>query len=323
MACWIVFRLWKHMHSREQRISSDGGGNTVGRGINIPTCPHIHVCSSSTIYQLITDYYPPQYFTMKLFLPSIVLSSLVCLASTTPEAHDVMDRSLLCPFISFTSAATELPGCCDPLLDVMIWTDVALNVGICCPLGQILDGFDCVPQPPTPPATGVCSGKGVCANSTGVDLGIQFGHCYVLKGLNGYWLGHDSATKYITNGENPAVIFRVCGDTTSCTTSVNDYVSANGTWYMQDQMGDPAGSGWGWIGGAGDLTIQDDGSNALVVGGSTSCWDGICSICITFPPGGAAAPCPLPASQAHLGVAANPNSCQAFYFQEVPCRSQK
>jgi hypothetical protein len=256
---------------------------------------------------------------MKLSLLNLLLSS-ASLAIAAQDVTAVQGRDL-CLGISYTDAVTNQASCCNELLNVLYWVDITKNLGICCPLGQVLQGLLCVPPPP-PPAAGICSGKGVCPHASGTDLGIQYSHCYVLKSINGGWLGHDSDVKYIVNGENPAVIFRICNNPPDCVTAANEYVPVNGTWYMQDQMGSHTSTGWGWIGGTGDLTIQNDPSTALVVGGSSSCWDGQCAVCITFPPGGAAAPCPLNPGQSHLGVSGNPNNCQAFYFQEVPCRSE-
>lgn len=257
---------------------------------------------------------------MKITLPYMLLS-LAYLSKATSEVSSLEERGI-CLGISFTSAATNEVSCCVPLLNVLYWIDISTNLGICCPVGQILSGLDCI-TPPAQPTNTVCSGKGVCPQDYGTDLGIQYSHCYVLKSISNIWLGHDSDVKYIVDGENPAVIFRVCKDAPDCVTSASDYVKVNETWYMQDQMGYHSGTGFAWIGGSGDLSIQEDPANALAVGGSSSCWDGQCAVCITFPPGGAAAPCPLNPGQSHLGLATNPNNCQAFYFQEVPCRSEK
>ncbi|EED17773.1 conserved hypothetical protein [Talaromyces stipitatus ATCC 10500] len=245
-----------------------------------------------------------------LFLPSLVSATPSDL--TTIE----LDKRACTPF---KNPLTNASGCCDIVSAQLFWVDILLGIGVCCPIGQVLEGFNCV----TPSSGGsVCSGKAVCANKTGVDLGIKYGHCYVLLSLNNNYLGHDNALKYVVMGENPGVVFRVCGDTTTCTTSADQYVPVNGTWYMQDQMGDPNGSGFAWLGGAGDLNIVNSTDQALAMGGSSTCFGGNCAICITFPPGGAHAPCPLTPGQSHLGIAANPNSCQNFYWQEVSCRSE-
>ncbi|KAI0010496.1 hypothetical protein F4779DRAFT_577121 [Xylariaceae sp. FL0662B] len=224
--------------------------------------------------------------------------------------------------VSFTSALTGEKLCCDESTKSLFWIDKLLGLGICCALGEILDGLGCV-APPSSPSAGICSGEPVCPSKNGSDIGIQYGHCYVLQSLSGLYLGHDYAAKYEVDGENPGVIFRVCADTDSCNTSVDTYVGLNDTWWMQDQMGDPAGTGFGWLGGSGDLTVQNNATGALVVGGSSTCYGGKCSVCIRFPPGGAHAPCPLNPGQSHLGVSSNPNNCQPFYWQEVGCRSEQ
>jgi hypothetical protein len=246
-----------------------------------------------------------------LLLPSLISA----LPSDLVEVE--LDRKAC---VSFKNPVTKNTGCCDTVTAELFWVDILLGLGVCCPLGQVLDGFNCI----APPSNGsTCTGEPVCPNKTGTDIGIKYSHCYVLLSLNNNYLGHDSGTKYVVNGENPGVVFRVCGDTTDCTTSVDQYVTTNGTWYMQDQLGDPNGSGFAWLGGSGDLSIQNSSSSALIMGGSTTCFGGSCAICISFPPGGAHAPCPLAPGQSHLGIASNPNSCQNFYWQEVPCRSEK
>ncbi|TQV90623.1 hypothetical protein IF1G_10775 [Cordyceps javanica] len=223
----------------------------------------------------------------------------------------------------YTSALTGQKLCCDESLNTLFIVNKLLGLGICCALGSVLEGLSCKtpPLPPSKPAA--CSGGPVCAGKSGVDIGLQYGHCYVLQSVNGLYLGHDYATKYEIDGENPGVVFRVCADTDKgCATRADSLVGVNGTWWMQDQMGDPAGTGFGWLGGSGDLSVQGTPATALEVAGSQLCFGGKCAICIRFPPGGAHAPCPLSPGQSHLGVAANPNSCQPFIWQEVNCRSE-
>ncbi|KAI3331626.1 hypothetical protein HD806DRAFT_477912 [Xylariaceae sp. AK1471] len=268
-------------------------------------------------------------FLLALFpisgLTSAVTQASVTQASVTQasaiqasEPHALQQRAC----IPFTSALTLQPSCCDELTHSLFWTTKLLGLGICCVLGEILDGFHCTAPPPAPSA-GVCSGEAVCPSKSGADLGIKYGHCYVLEALSGLYLGHDYDTKYEVQGENPGVVFRVCGDTTSCNTTIDAVVGANDTWWMQDQMGSPSSTGFGWLGGGGDLSVQDSPSTALVVGGSSVCYGGKCAVCITFPPGGAHAPCPLSPGQSHLGISSNPNNCQSFFWQEVGCRSEK
>lgn len=256
---------------------------------------------------------------MKFFssLSLILLPSLVAAMPSEVAAVELDQRGCT----HFLDPLTKADGCCDLVSAQLFWIDILLDIGVCCPLGQVLDGFKCVAPPSN--STAPCNDKPVCASKSGVDLGIQYGHCYVLQSLTENYLGHDSGVKYVILGENPGVVFRVCGDTKDCTTSADKYVPLNGTWYMQDQFGDPNGSGFGWLGGAGDLSVVNDTSSALIMGGSSTFFGCDCAICISFPPGGAHAPCPLPPGQSHLGIAANPNSCQNFFWHEVPCRSEK
>ncbi|KAK2606475.1 hypothetical protein QQS21_003168 [Conoideocrella luteorostrata] len=231
---------------------------------------------------------------------------------------------------SFTSALTLEKLCCDTSTNSLIFVDKPLGLGICCALGSILEGLKCVPAP-TPEPSPICSGKSVCPQKSGTDLGIKYGHCYALKSLNEQYLGHDSGsdtlagTRYVVDGETPGVVFRVCADKDTCNTSVDKLIGVSDTWWMQDQFGVPTGTGFGWLGKGGgpDLAVAQNSTGALVVGGSSLCFGGKCSICITFPPGGASAPCPLPPGQSHLGVSNNPNHCQVFYWEEVGCRSEK
>ncbi|KAI0111297.1 hypothetical protein GGR51DRAFT_557711 [Nemania sp. FL0031] len=246
------------------------------------------------------------------------ISGLANEATKALEPHSLHQRACT----PFKSALTLAPLCCDEAANSLFWINKLLGLGICCALGEILDGFTCAAPPPAPSA-GVCSGEAVCPRKNGADLGIKYGHCYVLQALSGLYLGHDYDAKYEVQGENPGVVFRVCGDTTACNTTVDAVVGANDTWWMQDQMGDPASTGFGWLGGSGDLSVQDSPSTALVVGGSSVCYGGKCAVCISFPPGGAHAPCPLSPGQSHLGVSPNPNNCQSFFWQEVGCRSEK
>ncbi|KAI0459877.1 hypothetical protein F5B21DRAFT_201046 [Xylaria acuta] len=246
------------------------------------------------------------------------ISGLTSAVTQALEPHALQQRACT----SFTSAITLQLGCCDESSNSLFLVNKLLGLGICCPLGKILDGLTCA-TPPPPPDAGVCSGESVCPKTSGSDLGIKYGHCYVLQALSGLYLGHDYAAKYEVQGENPGVVFRVCGDTTACNTTIDAVVGANDTWWMQDQMGDPTSTGFGWLGGSGDLSAQDSPDTALVVGGSSICFGGKCAVCIRFPPGGAHAPCPLSPGQSHLGVSSNPNNCQSFFWQEVSCRSEK
>ncbi|TGJ79886.1 hypothetical protein E0Z10_g8873 [Xylaria hypoxylon] len=235
-----------------------------------------------------------------------------------PKPHALQQRTCT-PFIS---AMTRLSICCEETTHYITWFNKALRQGICCPNGRILNGFICEVPPPKFNG-GVCTGDFVCPDDRGMDVGIKYGHCYVLQALGGLYIGHDHAAKYEVQGENPGVVFRVCGDTAACNTTPDVFVKLNDSWWMQDQMGNSAGTGFGWLGGSGDLSVQDSPETALTVGGSPICYGGKCAICITFPPGGAHAPKPSSPGQTHLGISSNPNNCQSFFWQEVGCRSEK
>ncbi|RYP66057.1 hypothetical protein DL771_007986 [Monosporascus sp. 5C6A] len=144
-----------------------------------------------------------------------------------------------------------------------------------------------------------------------------------LKNMRGHYLGHDYDARYEVNSENPDVVFHVCGDAGNCASKTNSLVPVTGTWFMQDQMGVPPGTCFGWLGGGDDQSAQGNSTTALVVTGSAACYGGKCAIRISFPPGGGHAPCPLGPGQSHLGVSMNPNSCQPFYWQEVARHTEK
>lgn len=265
---------------------------------------------------------------MKLALPVTTLSLLagIPLAAASPTSdHGIVavDSAIAKRCVNYFPPLSTVQKCCDEALNTLFWIDHVLQIGVCCALGSILDGLSCAPAPPPPKNATICSGEPVCPQQSGKDLGIKYGHCYVLRALSGLYLGHDYATKYEVMGENPGVVFRVCAARGDCTASGDTVVPANGTWYLQDQFGDPNGSGFGWLGGAGDLSVQANSTNALQVAGSSTCYGGKCAVCIRFPPGGAHAPCPLNPGQSHLGLAANPNTCQPFIWEEVACRSEQ
>lgn len=260
-----------------------------------------------------------------LSLPAFSLLARTALAVASPDRGVALDAvsavSKRCT--NYFPPLSTVAQCCDEALNTLFWIDSVLQVGVCCTLGSILEGTSCKPAPPPPSNATICSGEPVCPAKAGADLGIKYGHCYVLRALSGLYLGHDYATKYEVMGENPGVVFRVCAGRGDCTASADKPVpAANGTFYMQDQFGDPNGSGFGWLGGSGDLSVMAKSSDALTVAGSANCYGGKCAVCIRFPPGGAHAPCPLNPGQSHLGIATNPNSCQPFYWEEVPCRSE-
>ncbi|KAK4238466.1 hypothetical protein C8A03DRAFT_15063 [Achaetomium macrosporum] len=263
--------------------------------------------------------------------PSFATLSLLVGTSLAAAGAAEVESSISKRCVNYFPPSSTVQKCCDEAANTLFWINRTLQIGVCCALGSILDGLDCVPAPPPPPpppgqngtTPSICSGEPVCPQQSGRDLGIAYGHCYVLRSLSGLYLGHDYATKYEVMGENPGVVFRVCAAQGDCTSRGGERVPANGTWYLQDQFGDPSGSGFGWLGGSGDLSVQADPASALPVAGSSNCYGGKCAVCIRFPPGGAHAPCPLSPGQSHLGVAANPNSCQPFYWEEVGCRSEQ
>ncbi|KAG8416497.1 hypothetical protein J3458_007080 [Metarhizium acridum] len=159
----------------------------------------------------------------------------------------------------FKYSPTQERLCCDEDANTLFRTSNLLGLGTCCKLASILTGLSCFTAPPPPSNLTVCPGEPVCAVLSGIDMALGYGHCYVLKSVNGLYLGHDYAAKYEVNRENPDVVFLVYGDTDKgCNTHEVHLVGVNDTWWSQDQMGDPNGTGFGWLGGSGDLKVQDN-----------------------------------------------------------------
>lgn len=105
------------------------------------------------------------------------------------------------------------------------------------------------------------------------------------------------------------------------------YVPDDGTWVLQDQLGQRGDNGPGWFGNQSPhmgIAARKDINLAAIFKGEGYCMFGDCAICLRLsgaPDKGLSAPCPMGASaeMAHIGPAANPLNCKAYRFQEIKC----
>ncbi|KAI9836730.1 MAG: hypothetical protein M1837_003262 [Sclerophora amabilis] len=208
-------------------------------------------------------------------------------------------------------------GCCPPNKQHSFHSGT--QKGKCCEPGTQFNGATCE-RPHNPE---VCSGADVCPQSDH-DLGIQYGHCYVMTDIGGNWFGVDHQGVYKVGGENSGTIFRVCKDKTDCSVDISTPVPLQGGFFMQDQMGPANGNGFGWWGdNTPHMAVQQTSDNAAHLSGDSTCYNGKCAICLNLVDGGLSSPCEMPRGTAHVGRNANPNTCKSFHFQEVKCRQEK
>lgn len=121
------------------------------------------------------------------------------------------------------------------------------------------------------------------------------------------------------------MIFQVCKTTKDCTESSGVPVPEDGTWSLQDQLGDRTTPGPGWFCNIlPHMMINANAVYAAVFKAEAFDFFGDCSLCLRLATGpylGISSPCPLyPYSNlAHLGAAINPVNCKAYRFQEISC----
>ena len=119
--------------------------------------------------------------------------------------------------------------------------------------------------------------------------------------------------------------FQVCKSTKDCTESSGTPVPTDGTWVLQDQLGDRNTPGPGWFANIlPHMMINANAVYAAVFNAEPLFIFGECSLCLRLATGpylGISSPCPLYpyANLAHLGAAINPNNCKAYRFQEITC----
>jgi len=187
---------------------------------------------------------------------------------------------LNCMGEQYYDPVTRIPSCCDPSGNV-VWADKGAKLGYCCAAmhewtgdlstgegGCCLTGFHMVDgrceSSPVSVEKEEANGQSCGCHSKsepsslgdeiaplptlGVDLAIQYGHCYVLSFPDGREVGSNRENNIYTPGglfqDRP---FRVCKSTKDC--SLGDSIPHEGRFYLEDQIGmhnDQAGT-TGWI----------------------------------------------------------------------------
>ncbi|KAF4579685.1 hypothetical protein EYR36_001504 [Pleurotus pulmonarius] len=214
--------------------------------------------------------------------------------------------------------ASGLGGCCAP--SMVFVGDKATKTGGCCTAGMIWLNGKCAPPPPRPTCKDLADP--VCGDDD--DLGIQYGHCYILKFTDGTQLGADhAAPTYSKDGFFKDIPFKVCRSVNDC--SLGEAVPSDGTFVLQDQMGrpeDPTGA-VGWVdNGAGGTHIKfnTNGAQAGVFKGIAACSGGKCFIRLGGGPtgnGGIGPTCPVP--DHGLTFWPNPKATMMISFTETAC----
>ncbi|KAJ8523374.1 hypothetical protein ONZ45_g159 [Pleurotus djamor] len=245
-------------------------------------------------------------------------------------------------------------SCCPPPLGIT-WFDEAKRIGECCPPGQKWSGDQATvvggccatekawSQDKVSGLGGCCapglsfkgdkaSKKGdccaadladpVCASDT--DLGIKYGHCYVIKFADGGELGSDlGAPTYSKGGYFRHIPFKVCKTTTDC--SLGDVVPTDGSWFLQDQIGRPQDTAGtvGWIDNGFNGTHIKFNTNPAQAGlfkGLPLCSNGKCFLKLSGGPsgnGGIGPACPI---ETHgLTFWPNPKVTLDVSFTETAC----
>ncbi|KAF4579667.1 hypothetical protein EYR40_000156 [Pleurotus pulmonarius] len=172
--------------------------------------------------------------------------------------------------------ASGLGGCCAPSLTFV--GDRTTKTGGCCSAGMVWLNGKCVQSPPRPTCQDLADP--VCGD--GDDLGIQYGHCYILKFTDGTQLGsNQEGPAYSKDGYYKDIPFKVCRNTADC--ALGEPVPTDGTFVLQDQMGRPQDTkgSVGWVdNGAGGTHIKynTNATKAGVFEGIPACSGGKCFI---------------------------------------------
>ncbi|KAL0953260.1 hypothetical protein HGRIS_004510 [Hohenbuehelia grisea] len=220
------------------------------------------------------------------------------------------------------SGTATLGGCCPP--GHAFSGDATTGTGGCCPTGTTWTKGACVKPSRARPPKSVCasSGEPVCGDDN--DLGIKYGHCYVLRFTDGIQLGaqRDDLT-YAKGGYFQDIPFKVCKATTDC--SLGDAVPSTGSFYLQDQAGrfNDATGAPGWVNNAAGgthIAFATDPSQAGLFKGTPSCSGGHCTLRLRGGPtgdGGIGPTCPMP--DHGLTFWQNPNLGMMLQFIETAC----
>ncbi|KDQ32897.1 hypothetical protein PLEOSDRAFT_164788 [Pleurotus ostreatus PC15] len=207
--------------------------------------------------------------------------------------------------------ASGLGGCCAPSL--VFVGDRATKTGGCCTAGMSWLNGKCAQPPPRPTCQDLADP--VCGDTD--DLGIQYGHCYILKFPDGTQLGsnHDGPA-YAKDGFFKDIPFKVCRSTTDC--ALGEAVPTDGQFLLQDQMGRPenAKGTIGWVdNGAGGTHIKfnTNAAQAGVFEGIPACSGGKCFIRLRR----IGATCPMP--DHGLTFWPNPKVSMMISFTETAC----
>ncbi|KAG1766604.1 hypothetical protein EV702DRAFT_790136 [Suillus placidus] len=236
-----------------------------------------------------------------------------------------------------------------------VWTydqGIGSGHGGCCPVGFHMSNGMCIadatPPPDCPAGTHLIDGKCVqipgscpqtCGNGHGgvepsctctnypvcghgKDLGIKYGHCYILSFADGQQLGIDrDHTDYKKNGFFVDIPFKVCNSTTDC--SRGKEVEMGQFFSLQDQHGlyRDTTSTKGWINdasGGAHMKFTTDANHAGKFKGIPTCAGGECALQLFGGNGNAVAyACPMP--EPGLTLYGNPKVGQKIRFSEVTC----
>ncbi|KAI2146774.1 hypothetical protein LOZ52_006569 [Ophidiomyces ophidiicola] len=242
-------------------------------------------------------------------------------ADNDPATGDRKCCNRLNEVFSADSVTKAEGGCCQP--NMAYSYDPVTNSGRCCGPGERYRDGDCHREEPLPARCMACSNKFACQCDG--NLGIRYGHCYTMTDINGLHFNRAVDGTYQSGGDIDNLIFKVCKTTADCDADKGRFVPDDGTWSLQDQLGQRGDTGPGWFGNQlPHMAIANFKTPALaaIFRGEGYCMYGDCAICLRlFPDKGLSAPCPLGASaaMAHIGAANNPLNCKAYRFQEIKC----
>ncbi|KAH7906387.1 hypothetical protein BJ138DRAFT_981493, partial [Hygrophoropsis aurantiaca] len=146
----------------------------------------------------------------------------------------------------------------------------------------------------------------------GNELGIKYGHCYIISFSDGQQLGSvRENAQYQKGGFFTDIPFKVCASTSNC--APGGFVQRGQTFSLQDQHGqynDPKATK-GWIddsSNGGHMGFTTDASHAGKFSGTPTCSNGECAIKILGQPSGGALGFACPAAQPGITIVRLPSS---------------